>query len=317
MNTFSFKAMTSVKQSSTRGQFAGARSPSETQRSAVSTKAKLPKNLNFEEWLVGFTDGDGTFSFSQSGDQEWSFIYQISQHRCNVKLLYFIKSKIGVGIVTQKAGKNMIAYRVRDSKHLVSHVLPIFDKYTLRTFKYHKYAIFKKALLISIDLTLSKEKRHEKILKLKEAYKSLLESSLSPIWKDVTLSTLTKSTASRLISKAWIVGFTEAEGSFYIVMRDKTKNRLTHSFEITQKNDSIILKAISLILSARFYKKRTYFTIIAANLKSIEFISEYYRNSLKGAKSQEFKVWASSFRKRFRGYEYLSKTREQLRKLRK
>nr|AEP20714.1 ORF339 [Kryptoperidinium foliaceum endosymbiont] len=317
MDTFSPKAMKSVKKPSTWGQFAGARSPSETQRSAVSTKAKLPKNLNFEEWLVGFTDGNGTFSFSQSGDQKWSFTYQISQHHCNAKLLYFIKSKIGVGTVNQKAGKDMITYRVRDSKHLVSHVLPIFDRYALRTFKYHKYAIFKEALLIFIDSTLAKEKRHEKILKLKEAYKAILESSTSFVWNDITLSTLTKSIASKLISKAWIVGFTEAKGSFYIVLKDKTKNRLTHSFEITQKNDSIVLKAISLILSARFCKKKTYFTVIAVNLKSIELVSEYYCNSLKGSKSQEFKVWASSFRKRFRGYEYLLKTREHLRKLRK
>lgn len=44
----------------------------------------------------------------------------------------------------------------------------------------------------------------------------------------------------------WLVGFTEAEGSFYLVSKEPT--RIVHAFEITQKLDIIVLKAIAHIL---------------------------------------------------------------------
>lgn len=42
------------------------------------------------------------------------------------------------------------------------------------------------------------------------------------------------------MSKYWVVGFTEAEGSFYLTK--KGPSRIIHCFEITQKNDKIVLK---------------------------------------------------------------------------
>ena len=49
-----------------------------------------------------------------------------------------------------------------------------------------------------------------------------------------------------VMSKPWLVGFTEAEGSFYLVAKSNT--RLVHAFEITQKLDEIVLIAIKYIL---------------------------------------------------------------------
>ena len=40
------------------------------------------------------------------------------------------------------------------------------------------------------------------------------------------------------MSKYWVVGFTEAEGSFYLTK--KGPFRISHCFEITQKNDKIV-----------------------------------------------------------------------------
>jgi hypothetical protein len=46
----------------------------------------------FEQWLVGFTDGDGTFKINLDKKRnKWSFSFQIGQHKKNVQLLYLIK----------------------------------------------------------------------------------------------------------------------------------------------------------------------------------------------------------------------------------
>lgn len=53
----------------------------------------------------------------------------------------------------------------------------------------------------------------------------------------------------RTPTKSRLVGFNEAEGSFYLVT--KSLNRIVHGFEITQKLDKLVLNAIGLILGVR------------------------------------------------------------------
>lgn len=48
------------------------------------------------------------------------------------------------------------------------------------------------------------------------------------------------------MNKPWLVGFIEAEGSFYLTNKDY--NRIVHGFGLTQKLDKIVLQAIGLIL---------------------------------------------------------------------
>ena len=64
------KDLNNVKMSLTWGQSAWVNSPSETQRSVFSSSALLSKNKDFINWLVGVTDGDGTFSFSYSNKKK-------------------------------------------------------------------------------------------------------------------------------------------------------------------------------------------------------------------------------------------------------
>jgi hypothetical protein len=93
------------------------------------------------------------------------------------------------------------------------------------------------------DSSLSKEEKDKLISILKS--QSLPDNYISPAWLATNYSVLTVEQANLIISKPWLIGFTEAEGSFYIVKKGVT--RLTHAFEITQKLDRIVLKAISLI----------------------------------------------------------------------
>jgi len=84
------------------------------------------------------------------------------------------------------------------------------------------------------------------------------------------------------------VGFTEAEGSFYLVSKEPT--RIVHAFEITQKLDFIVLQAIARILGISSSKKKTYSTVVTTNSRSISNIIEYYSNTMKGIKAVEFRI---------------------------
>ena len=58
---------------------------------------------------------------------------------------------------------------------------------------------------------------------------------VSPAWGIVNNIVSNTNEAKTVMSKAWLIGFTEAEGSFYLV--NKSKDRIVHGFEITQKLD--------------------------------------------------------------------------------
>jgi len=89
-----------------------------------------------------------------------------------------------------------------------------------------------------------------------------------------------------------MVGFIEAEGSFYLVSKDST--RIVHGFGITQKLDSVVLEGIRLILqistAVKFKSKYNHYILDTTNSRAVENIIEYFRNTMKGMKSLEFKL---------------------------
>ncbi|SAM86530.1 intron-encoded LAGLIDADG endonuclease (mitochondrion) [Ustilago bromivora] len=118
-----------------------------------------------------------------------------------------------------------------------------------------------------------------------------------------------------VMTKSWLIGFTEAEGSFYIVKKGPL--RLVHAFEITQKRDKIILEAIALILGIKVTTKKTYMTVVTTNSKSIENIISYYFKTMKGMKALEYRIWARSFNKKASGgFEYMTKIQNLMRNIR-
>jgi hypothetical protein len=116
------------------------------------------------------------------------------------------------------------------------------------------------------------------------------------------------------MSKYWLVGFTEAEGSFYIVKKDYT--RLVHAFEITQKLDIIVLESIAHILGISVTSKKTYNTVVTTNSRAINNIIAYYKNTMKGMKALEYRIWMRSFNKYKGNYTELKKVRDLIRKIR-
>ena len=313
-----------VKKSITRGQSAWVRGvkssfPSETTREEILRRRikNQKSNINFENWLVGVVDGDGTFHFSVDKNGKWTLHFKVAQSSYNLRLLYYIKFMIGVGQVSVPADGNA-EYRVRDVKNIINYIIPIFDKYPLLTSKYYNYELFRQAAFILNDKSISIYERHLLLSDLKIRIRP--DNYISPAWSKLHNSVNNLEEANSVVSKSWLVVFTEAEGSFYLVT--KSLNRIVHGFEITQKLDKIVLDSIGLILGLSVTKKKTYFTRYAlgtTNSKSISNIILYFTNTMKGMKSLEIRIWSRSYNKEKSGlkrFEYLTKVRDQMRQIR-
>jgi LAGLIDADG endonuclease len=177
-----------VKKSLTWGQSAwitknSISNPSETTRSASqksqSYAFKDNTKKSFYQWLVGVTDGDGTFHFSKTKKGIWSFTFKIGQSNYNLRLLYYIKSMLGIGSVSNPNSKdNTAEFRIRNIQHIILFILPIFETYPLLTSKYFYYKLFRESILIMNDSTLSKEEKDKQISHLKS--QTMPDNYISP-----------------------------------------------------------------------------------------------------------------------------------------
>ena len=278
-------------------------------------KEYLVKNNKtwFEQWLVGITDGEGTFGFYyQNG--KWILVYKIAFSRYNLRILHYIKTNLGIGTITKDNSKGQIL--IRDRKKLETVIFPIFDKYPLLTSKYFNYIKLKKAFNILNDLNLSKVQKDKFLFTLKK--ETLPQGYISPAWNNVTFP-LKHNEIINVITKPWLSGFVEGEGSFYLVSKDS--NRIVHGFGITQKLDSIVLESIKIILHIstviKFKTKHNYYILDTTNSRAIKNIINYFKDNLIGMKSVEYKIWARSYIKNKGNYYKLFLIKETLRKMKK
>src|SRR5690606_27535018 len=91
-----------------------------------------PKNDWFEQWLVGFTDGDGSFSVLRQGDK-WNLTFKISQNTYNLRALHYIKEVLVAGSMFVESNVDLSHIRIRVRKVVNSIIFTIFDKYPLLT----------------------------------------------------------------------------------------------------------------------------------------------------------------------------------------
>ena len=266
----------------------------------------------FEQWLVGMTDGDGTFCIVRQNGK-WSLAYKITQSRYNLRVLYYIKKQLGVGSVTKDNTKGQ--YFIRDRKKLETVIFPIFDKYPLLTSKFFNYLKFKQAFYILENANLTKDEKDQKLFALKD--QPIPENYISPSWNNTNLPLKTINDVTNVMTKSWLVGFIEAEGSFYLVSKDPT--RIVHGFGLTQKLDSIVLEGIKLTLHiptvVKFRAKHNFYLLDTTNSRAIENIIEYFHNTMKGMKSVEYRIWARSYAKHKGDTPKLSEIRDIIRKL--
>lgn len=289
-------------------------------------------NIIFNEWLVGFTDGDGCFNIfiDKNNNNRISFTYKLSQSTYNKGILYKIKNKLNIGKIR---GDNlgMTHYLVRDRESLINVIIPIFEKYPLLTSKYHSYKKFRDSLYIYNDTKLNFIDKLNKIkeIKSKEMPIDYISPGLNKLKYIKTKEDMLKLSINDInnnFTKSWLIGFVEAEGSFYLTT--KSENRIVHSFGITQKLDIIILYAFKNLfnIKASIKDNNGSYKVETSNKSSIKLITNYFITNdhtilFLGAKNLEFSIWKRSFYKydninSIDKYKKLFKIREFIRKLR-
>ena len=93
-----------------------------------------------------------------------------------------------------------------------------------------------------------------------------------------------------------MVGFIEAEGSFYLAGQSPAKDSksIVHGFGLTQKLDEVVLQAIGLILhiptAVKYKELHNHYILDTTNSRAIENIISYFHNTMKGVKSLEYKI---------------------------
>ena len=285
-------------------------SSSETTRGAFNSGSKGKTEDSDHQWLVGLVDGDGSFSFLKSNNK-WTLNFKIGQSVYNIRLLYHVKSIIGVGKVS--ISNNDAEFRIRKLDHIIKYVIPIFDKYPLLTSKYYDYNIFKQAANVIVSETLNTAEKDAQLKGLKHNMMER-EDYISPAWSIIGYKVFNLTDAEAVISKDWVIGFTEAEGSFNLVVKEK--GRMVHAFEVTQNRDLIVCQALGYIFRANVITKRTYNTVVTTKTSSIYHLVQYFDGTIRGIKSLEYRIWARSFMRQKSSYEYLYKIREMMRKIR-
>lgn len=277
-------------------------------------KDKNSNVISFEQWLVGFTDGDGNFHITHQGDK-WGLSYKLTQSRYNLRLLYYIKKQLGVGSIIKDGTKAQ--YFIRDKKTIETVIIPIFDKYPLLTTKYFDYIKLKKALVILNNANLSKQDKNIELLAIRSTKAN--NDYLSPAWNNTILPFTHVNCVKNVMTKSWVVGFIEAEGSFYLTNKDL--NRIVHGFGLSQKLDKIVLDGIALMLHisnpVKFKELHYYYILDTTNSRAIENIILFFRDTMKGVKSLEYRIWARSYYKNKGDYDKLFNIRNLVRKLRK
>lgn len=104
------------------------------------------------DWIVGFVDGEGCFSFSLLKNDSLRFGYQIQgeftvvQHKRDIQLLHQLKKIFNCGMVAVNHG-DRYHFRVKNLSHLITIVIPFFEKNNLHTNKKFQLAVFKELCL--------------------------------------------------------------------------------------------------------------------------------------------------------------------------
>jgi hypothetical protein len=272
-----------------------------TSRFCMKKQDKREAHNFFINWFVGFIDGQGSFII-KIFKSDVTFTCKISLTQRNIQALYHMKKLLRCGTISKTNADNMVHYRIWRLEHLHKIIIPLFNYIPLKTILNQDFLIFRHCFMLYM------QPNKEMNVKIHE----IIDYRLNP-----PLMCLPRDT-SRL-SKPWIIGFTEAEGSFYLVRKSSFK--IVHGFLITLStlNDRFILEEIREIIgviSKVTCNKNGFWSLDATGKKDIKRIKDYYFKSFKGVTSLYYRIWARSFRDKGK-YSKLLTIQEHLRRIKK
>jgi len=163
-------------------------------------------NKRFLEWLIGFSEGEGSFIVAKRGDM--SFV--ITQSTIDVASLYYIKDNLGFGkVISQSTKQKTHRFVIQDYKNLYLICL-LFNGNMVFPTRNGRFLTFLSSF-------------NEKVIKNKEKV-------ILPLYNTVLPS----------LNDGWISGITDGEGSFTCSILSNS-NAFRFRYILTQKWEANVL----------------------------------------------------------------------------
>lgn len=218
----------------------------------------LPRpNKNFLEWLIGFTEGDGSFTTTTRGVP----IYVITQSTKDIQILKYIQRTLGFGHI-MKQGKTTSRFVVKNKNDLLLIIL-LFNGNLVFPLRQRKFNLF---------------------LERYNEYSIRHNLPIIPFISDIIKPT---------INDYWLRGLTDAEGCFTCSILNKGYH---FQFLLAQLglNNYPTLLHLRELLGGRVspHSKVNVFELRVYGIKNMEILFKYFdRHPLLTNKSLSYKIW--------------------------
>lgn len=226
----------------------------------------LKLEVQFLEWFVGFSDAESSFILhkvlDKKGDiSKFSFMFTIELHIDDVSVLEFIKNKLKIGNL--RTYKDKCIFTVSD-KQGVYQLISIFDKFNLNTTKYLDYKNFKEAFLLYHERS-----SNVKIAESKELINKILgyKSNMNTKRSVIILPSVQEEYLSKInITKDWLLGFIEGDGSFFV---SRTDIEPVFSIELSEEQYPMLVKIKEFLEDNLGFDKYSLFKLKSSSIISI------------------------------------------------
>jgi hypothetical protein len=276
----------------------------ETGQANVTDIHKASQRLNTKDmqWLVGFIDGDGCLTMYKEKKwlNNWRHEFTIGLSIKDIRLLYKIKDILGCGVVRKY--NNVAIFKIKNIKHLIYIIIPIFDKYMLLTEKKRAIYLHFRSSLLQKALISKRNITNDDVLFIKQ----LLSNTPENLYK-MSIEDYFKQIDNNFFDN-WLVGFTEAEGSFYFIKNNlsdmnnilQPETPLRAEFRISQNNNLFLLNKIKEQLKitrkvSLQSNSANHYCVLAGSNIALQNVIDFYTNpnlvKFKGLKYLQFVLW--------------------------
>lgn len=195
------------------------------------------------EWLVGFTEGDGSFIVDKAGYVS----FQITQSQIDVQVLYRVRQLLGFGrVVQQDAQNNTWRFCVRDRNNL-------------------------RKLIFLFNGNLVLEKNYKRFYSFVSAFNACYNEEIK----------ILSARPSATLTTGWLSGFTDAEGCFTVSVTTRTtrkKYQVHARFILAQKDAEKELRALAVLINGRVSFQKSYSGHnLSVQLTFLKVILRYFR----------------------------------------
>jgi hypothetical protein len=240
------------------GQFAG----NQLKQVSSETSNEAEIDITFKQWLIGFTEGDGSFIINKNNYLE----FKITQSSNDAQILFYIKKELGFGSVSVQDKKNKTHhYRVRNKEGILK-LIEIFNGNLCTERKNNQFKLWLEAF--------------------NKAYKTnivLIENKNYPSLED-----------------SWLNGFTDAEGCFTIsiINRSETYNQVQVRYIISQKGELDLMNKIAELLNGKVHYIKSYDgNNMVVNITKLKKIIKYLNKyRLKTKKYIDYLNWIKVYK---------------------